>query len=84
LIKLSHVGAVAFSVHKRENLFHARRRVPPLHFCVPEIWECWRLFLAFAVGQLIVGLLLCENAWQFSWIQAVFVSFVWINSCRKD
>ena len=47
LIKLSHVGAVAFSVHKRENLFHARRRAPPLHFCVPEIWECWRLFLAF-------------------------------------
>jgi hypothetical protein len=24
-------------------------------FCVPGIWECWRMFLAFAVGQLIMA-----------------------------
>jgi hypothetical protein len=37
--------------------FHARRRALTA-FCAPGIWEYWHLFLAFAVGQLILGFII--------------------------
>ena len=52
-IKLSQVGAVKFSGQQRESRLHARRRA----ISEPGIGNaCCRLFLACAVGQIILVL----------------------------